>query len=156
MKATPVSPSIILLASISMYFIYVITSLILSSILGLLIFNVEFNGNIFVFLGTYMIVLISMFSIGMLVGGLAKDMKRALIIASLLYFGMLLFSGMTIPYNSMLTVMKKIVDFTPLTQGINMMQNAQLGFNVNYVSSFVLVMISIVCTTISIMKFKWE
>lgn len=156
MKATPVSPSIILLASISMYFIYVITSLILSSILGLLIFNVEFNGNIFVFLGTYMIVLISMFSIGMLVGGLAKDMKRALIIASLLYFGMLLFSGMTIPYNSMPTVIKKIVDFIPLTQGINMMQNAQLGFNVNYVSAFVLVMISIVCTTISIMKFKWE
>lgn len=50
--------------------------------------------------------MISMFSIGMMVGGIAKNAKVAGIIASVLYFPMLIFSGATLPYEVMPAAMQ--------------------------------------------------
>ena len=63
----------------------------------------------------------------MLVGGVAKDTKQASLLASILYFPMLVFSGMTLPLEIMPRTMQKIVSLFPLTQGITMMKNAFIG-----------------------------
>ena len=67
----------------------------------------------------------STLSIGMLVGGVAKDVKQAGVIASILYFPMLIFSGTTLPLEVMPPAMQKIVSFFPLTQGLTIRRTAQ-------------------------------
>ena len=71
--------------------------------------------------------MLSTLSVGMLVGGVAKDTKQASVIASVLYFPMLVFSGTTLPLEVMPRTMQKIVSLFPLTQGITMMKNAFIG-----------------------------
>ena len=53
--------------------------------------------------------LVSTLSIGMMVGGIAKNEKMASVIACLLYFPMLIFSGATLPFEVMPGMMQKIV-----------------------------------------------
>ena len=97
-------------------------------------------------------------SIGMLVGGTAKDVKQASVIASILYFPMLIFSGATLPIEVMPPVMQRLVSFFPLTQGITMMKNAFLGAGTQGVLLPVCVMLGLtaLCTVLSVRFFRWE
>lgn len=102
--------------------------------------------------------MLSMFSIGMMVGGIARDIKSASVIASLLYFPMLLFSGATLPYEVMPSSLQKVADLLPLTQGIKLIKASALGLPINDVVLPIILMIllSIICIGISIRFFKWE
>ena len=99
-----------------------------------------------------------MFSIGMMAGGVSKNPKTAGIIASLLYFPMLIFSGATLPYEVMPSTLQKIADIMPLTQGIKILKNASLGLasgNVMF-PVIIMILITLVCSIITINFFKWE
>ena len=95
---------------------------------------------------------------GMLVGGIAKNSKSASIIASVLYFPMLVFSGATLPYEVMPGAMQKIVNVLPLTQGIKILKAGVLGLPLEKVSVSILIMIAItvVCGGCAVKWFRWE
>lgn len=97
-------------------------------------------------------------SIGMLAGGVAKDTKQASVIASILYFPMLVFSGTTLPIEVMPGVMRKIVSVFPLTQGITMMKHTFLGISTGNVLLPVCVMLGVtaLCTILAVQFFRWE
>lgn len=101
---------------------------------------------------------ISMFSIGMMMGGIANNSKIAGVIASVLYFPMLIFSGATLPYEVMPGAMQRIVDVLPLTQGIKILKNAALGLPIDNVTGAVIIMllIAVICSIISVKFFRWE
>ncbi|MDU5106853.1 ABC transporter permease [Clostridium sp.] len=157
-KVTPVSPVMILAVQLVIYSLYSITSLILVYGVARLFFNYNFEGSWVLFLSSYLLVMISMFSIGLMVGGIAKDTKIAGVIASILYFPMLIFSGATLPYEIMPKFLQKIADILPLTQGIKLLKAASLGISVDnvMVPMIVMVAIAIICTGIAIRFFKWE
>lgn len=157
-KVTPTSPILILATQIAIYALYSIVSLILVYITVRLIFKCNIEGSFFIFIGSYLLVMVSMFSIGMMVGGIASDMKTASIIASILYFPMLIFSGATLPYEVMPEVLQKAADILPLTQGIKLLKAASLGLPINNVvlPIAIMVAIAVICSTISIKFFKWE
>ena len=92
-KVTPVSPSIILLVQVVIYTLYAVVSLILLYLAATIFFGYQLQGSLLHFLGGYILVILSMFSIGMMVGGIAPNIKIASVIASLLYFPMLIFPG---------------------------------------------------------------
>ena len=110
------------------------------------------------FLGGWLLVLISILSIGMLVGGIAKNSKQASVIASALYFPMLVFSGATLPYEVMPKGVQMVVDILPLTQGIKILKAAVLGISLGNVVIPVIVMVAIAvaCILAAIKFFKWE
>lgn len=94
----------------------------------------------------------------MMAGGVSKDSKTAGIIASLLYFPMLIFSGATLPYEVMPSTLQKIADIMPLTQGIKILKNASLGLasgNVMF-PVIIMILITLVCSIITINFIKWE
>lgn len=157
-KVTPVSPVMILAVQLVIYSLYSLTSLILVYGVVRLFFNYNFQGSWGLFLSSYLLVMLSMFSIGLMVGGVAKDTKIAGVIASILYFPMLIFSGATLPYEIMPKVLQKIADILPLTQGIKLLKAASLGISINDVTIPIIVMasIAIVCTLIAVKFFKWE
>lgn len=103
-------------------------------------------------------VLISILSIGMLVGGFAKNSKQASVIASVLYFPMLVFSGATLPYEIMPKGVQIIADIMPLTEGIKILKAAVLGTEISNVTVPIIIMLllAVVCIVGSVKLFKWE
>ena len=157
-QVTPVSPALLLVVQVTIYAIYSIASLILVYLTGKLFFKYKLQGSALSFLGAYFLVMLSMFSIGILVGGIAPNSKIAGAIASLLYFPMLIFSGATLPYEIMPPFLQKFADLMPLTQGIKLLKTASLGLQSdNILAPFLIMLITAVaCTAVSLRFFKWE
>lgn len=157
-RVTPIRPAFILWVEVSMYAVYALVSLLTLSAAAFFFFRVRIRGNIGLFSAGYFLVMISMFSIGVMVGGIAKDSKTAGIIASVLYFPMLIFSGATLPYEVMPPVLQKAADIMPLTQGIKILKNAVLGLPPDNVTGPLIAMLAVsaVCVIISVKKFRWE
>lgn len=156
-RVTPVGPVFVLGVELSMYIVYCAVSLATLAAAALL-WGVRLHGSLLAFLGSWALTMLSTLSIGMLVGGTAKDVKQASVIASILYFPMLIFSGTTLPIEVMPPVMQRLVSFFPLTQGITMMKNAFLGAGTGSTLLPVCVMLGLtaLCTVLSVRFFRWE
>ena len=156
-RVTPIRPIFVLGVELSMYIVYCIVSLATLSAAALL-WGVRLHGSLLAFLGSWALTMLSTLSVGMLVGGVAKDTKQASVIASILYFPMLVFSGTTLPIEVMPKAMQKIVSIFPLTQGLTMMKNTFLGIRTGGVLLPLGVMIGIaaLCTILAVRFFRWE
>ena len=150
-KVTPVSPAVILAVQVVIYMIYSVVSLILLYIVSALFFGFRMGGSI-------LLVMLSIFSIGMMVGGISPNSQTASVIASLLYFPMLIFSGATLPYEVMPGALQKIADILPLTQGIKLLKATSLGLPIEntFVPMIVMVVLAVICIGVSLCFFKWE
>lgn len=157
-KVTPISPVMILLVQVTIYILYSLVSLLLISIVATLFFEFQMIGSFWKFFLSFVLVMLSMFSIGMMVGGISPNTKIASTVASLLYFPMLIFSGATLPYEVMPASLQKIADLLPLTQGIKLLKGTSLNLPIENVMFPILLMmtISVVCMAIAIRFFKWE
>ncbi|MDD2217206.1 MAG: ABC transporter permease [Eubacteriales bacterium] len=157
-KVTPIGPFTILIAEVTIYFLYSLISLLTLFAVARVFFGFEMQGSLLQFILGWILVMVSMFSIGMMVGGIAKNTKVAGIIASILYFPMLIFSGATLPYEVMPITMQKFVDILPLTQGIKILKSATLDLPMNNVVLPIIVMvaIAIICSFVAIRFFRWE
>ena len=157
-RVTPVSPAMILLVQIVIYTLYAVASLLLLFITAKVFFGYQFHGSFFHFLLGYLLVMVSMFSIGVAVGGIAPNTKIAGMIASILYFPMLIFSGATLPYEVMPQVLQNVANILPLTQGIKLLKSASLGLveEAALAPAIVMVVLAILCGAVSIKFFKWE
>ena len=157
-KVTPVSPVMILTVQVVIYIIYSVASLALLYIVSTLFFGFHLLGSLPAFLGGYILVMLSIFSIGMMVGGISPSSQTASVIASLLYFPMLIFSGATLPYEVMPSALQKIADILPLTQGIKILKAASLGLPIEniFVSLIVMAVLAVICIGVSFRFFRWE
>lgn len=109
-KITPSSPVLLLSVQVAIYMIYSLIALVLIYLVSVLLFGMKLRGAFLPFMGAFFLVMISMFSIGMLVGGVSPNTKIASVLASLLYFPMLIFSGATLPYEVMPAVLQKLAE----------------------------------------------
>lgn len=157
-KVTPVSPAMLLSVQVVINFIYSAVSLVLVYLVSSLFYKFGIHGSLTGFLASYLLVVLSIYSIGIMVAAISPNMKTANLLCSVLYFPMLFFSGATLPYEIMPGVMQKISDFLPLTQGIKLLKGTSLGLPVDNVLVPVVAMaaIALVCIGISVKLFKWE
>ena len=156
-RVTPVSPVFLLGVELSMHIVYCTVSLLTLSVAALL-WGVRLHGSLFTFLVSWALTMLSTLSVGMLVGGVAKDTKQSSVIASILYFPMLVFSGTTLPIEVMPRAMQRIVSIFPLTQGLTMMKDSFLGSSTGSVMLPICVMagLTALCTILAIRFFRWE
>lgn len=157
-QVTPVSPVMILAVQVVIYAVYAVASLLLVWGTASLFFGYRFTGSLGMFLLAYLLTMGAIFSIGMMVGGIARDTKVAGVIASLLYFPMLIFSGATLPYEVMPAVLQRVAGTMPLTQGIKLMKASSLGLPLADVVFHVVVLLAVmvICTGVSLRFFRWE
>ncbi|WP_077612015.1 ABC transporter permease [Clostridium sp. Marseille-P2415] len=157
-QVTPVRPIMILAVHIAIYAFYSIASLTLIYGTAKAFFGYRMNGSLVSFLISFLFVMLSMFSIGVMVGGIAPNTKAASIAASLLYFPMLILSGATLPYEVMPAALKKASDVLPLTQGIKLLKAASLGLPMEHVAFSIMIMAAllVLCMGISLKFFRWE
>jgi ABC-2 type transport system permease protein len=157
-RVTPVSPGMLLFVQAVINFIYSVVSLLLVYIVSAVFFGFDAKGSLFGFIGSYLLVLASIYSIGMMISAISPDIKTANILCSVFYFPMIIFSGATLPYEVMPPAMQRAVDFMPLTQGIKLLKGASLGlpFDDIIIPVAAMAIISIICTAVSLKFFKWE
>ena len=157
-QVTPVSPAKLLLVEFLIYVIYCIVSMLTLLSTAMLFWKIKMHGSFLLFLGSWILTMVSTLSIGLLVGGTAKNTKSASVIACILYFPMLIFSGATLPFEVMPVAMQKIIGIFPLTQGIQLMKATFLGLPIRNVlfPTTVMSAITFICFGISIKCFKWE
>lgn len=157
-QVTPISPAKLLLVEFLIYVIYCIVSMLTLFLSAMLFWKIKIHGSFLLFLGSWLLTVVSTLSIGLLVGGIAKNMKSASVIACILYFPMLIFSGATFPFEVMPIIMQKIIGILPLTQGMQLMKAAFLGIPLENTLLPVIIMsaVTLICFGISIKCFKWE
>ena len=158
LRVTPAGPVFILGVELAMYYIvYCAVSLATLSVVAFL-WGVKLHGSFWAFLGSWALTMLSTLSIGMLVGGIAKNTKQASVIACILYFPMLVLSGTTLPIEVMPKAMQQVVSVFPLTQGLTMMKNMFLGIGANSILLSICVMLGVtsVCSVLSACFFRWE
>ncbi|MGN0561511.1 MAG: ABC transporter permease [Candidatus Fimenecus sp.] len=157
-QVTPVSPLQLLAVEFSIYVFYCLISMLTLIPAAMLIWKVKISGSWFKFLGSWLLTMVSTLSIGMMVGGIAKNSKSASVIACILYFPMLIFSGATLPFEVMPKVLQRIVSVFPITQGIQLMKSAFLGLPAQnvWIPVAIMIAVSVVCTGIAVKFFKWE
>lgn len=157
-KVTPTSPVLILMVQVAVNILYAVISLILVYGAANLFFGYQMAGSWLRFLGAYALVMLSIYSLGMMVGGIAPNTKAANLLCSVLYFPMLIFSGATLPYEVMPAALQKAADIMPLTQGIKLLKAASLDLPADSVFVPVIVMaaLAVICISVSIRFFRWE
>lgn len=126
-QVTPVSPLQILFAQGLIQLSSALVSFIGVTLVYHLFFDYELKGSWFVFLLTYIFVIIAMYSIGIFIGSVVPDQKSANVWSSITYFSMLLFSGATIPYEAMPRIFQWLMDIMPLSHGIHLLKQATIG-----------------------------
>lgn len=157
-QVTPVSPVMLLAVEFTIYVIYATVSMLTLLPVARLFWNVSIHGSWLAFLGSWLLTMVSTLSIGMMVGGIAKNEKTASVIACVLYFPMLIFSGATLPLEVMPEMMQNIIRVLPITQGIQLMKETSLGLPVGNVWLPIIVMgaVAVLCTGMAVKCFKWE
>ena len=157
-RVTPISPVMLLGVEFTIYVLYAAVSMALVFPMAAVFWGVRLPISPAAFLGSWLLTLVSTLSIGMMVGGIAKNEKMASVIACLLYFPMLIFSGATLPFEVMPEMMQKIVALFPLTQGIQLMKAAFLGIHMEsiWVPAAVMGIVTILCAGAAVKLFKWE
>ncbi len=155
---TPVSPVVLLLVQGVINMILSIVSAIFVYVAVKLFFGYEMRGSKTGFMLSYFLVMISMYSIGMLMASICKSIKIANVVCSIVYFPMLLLSGATIPYEVFPKALQYAANVLPLTQGIKLLKGYSLGLPQQSLLIPIVIMIvwSVVGITVSIKTFIWE
>ena len=157
-QVTPISPVMLLAVEFLIYVIYALVSLLTLILASMVFWGVRMDGSWVAFIGSWILTTVSTLSIGMMVGGIAKNAKTASVIACILYFPMLIFSGATLPFEVMPEIMQKVISVFPLTQGIQLLKATFLGLTVDQMELPIIVMVcvTLVCSGIAVKCFKWE
>ena len=157
-KVTPVSPSKIIFVQMVICFIISVLSALGVFLVCKLAFGYVMLGSLLNFILTFILVTISIYSIGGLIASLSPNIKIANLVTTLIYFPMLFLSGATVPYEVLPRGVQKISDIMPLTQGIKLLKGVSLGESIDNIMFplILMIVITIICIVISLKTFKWE
>ena len=155
---TPCSPLWILGSDMLCAGVTALLSAISVALVSVVFLRYEMQGNVLAFIGSWLLTLVSMFSIGLLMASLCRTIKLVNAVTSLVYFPMLFLSGATIPYELFPSGLQKVAGVLPLTQGIKLMKAVSMGVELENVWKIVVLLlgITLICTAISVKTFRWE
>lgn len=157
MYCSPCSPARLLACDTIASGVMAILSTLILTFAAVVIFEYRMEGNIFVYMGIWFLIMISMFSVGLMVASLCRSTKSMNVVTSLIYFPMLLFSGATIPAEVFPRGLRAIADVMPLGVGINLLKSVSMGcYDKIMIPVIILLSIAVICGTVAIKTFRWE
>lgn len=156
--ATPIRPFMILSVQVV---IGMLTSFFLAALVTVLAvfgFGYRMEGDPFLFIGAFLLVMLSMYSIGMILASLCKTVKIANVVTTFVYFPMLFLSGATIPFELFPDTVQKVCNVLPLTHGIKLLKAVSLNMwsQEIWISVALLIVFAVVGCILSVVSFKWD
>lgn len=157
-KVTPVSPAMLLVIQVMISFLIAVVSAILTSLVSVVVFGYTMPGSLPKFVLSFLLLAVTIYSLGMLISSLAPNIKVANLACTLLYFPMLFLSGATVPFEIMPKVLQNISSIFPMTQGIKLLKNTSLGLSSGdmHIQIIIMAVVSVICIALSIKFFKWD
>lgn len=155
---TPASPVHLIATQVLIAMITAIISAGLVAFVAVFFLDYHMQGSWGLLIASYFLVMISMYSLGLLIASLCKNIKIANLICSLVYFPMLFLSGAVIPFELFPNGMQRIANILPLTQGVQLLKSVSLNQSVGN-PQFVLVLligITILGFGLAAKLFRWE
>lgn len=156
--ATPIRPFMILSVQVVIGMLTSFFSAALVTILAVFGFGYRMEGDPFLFIGAFLLVMLSMYSIGMILASLCKTVKIANVVTTFVYFPMLFLSGATIPFELFPDTVQKVCNVLPLTHGIKLLKAVSLNMwsQEIWISVALLIIFAVVGCIISVVSFKWD
>lgn len=156
--ATPIRPFMILSVQVVIGMLTSFFSAALVSLLAIFGFGYRMEGNPILFIGAFLLVMLSMYSIGMILASLCKTVKIANVVTTFDYFPMLFLSGATIPFELFPDTVQKVCNVLPLTHGIKLLKAVSLNMwsQEIWISVALLIVFTVVGCIISVVSFKWD
>lgn len=158
LRTTPVSAIVVLLAQVTVVFTMTALGTLLLIIAGYLVYHVRFSGNMLSMLFGFIFSSLSFFGLGFILAGIMPNARVAQIIANVLVYPMLIFSGATWPSELMPSSIQKISAFIPLTYVVNLLKGLWFGdsWGLHITDLLVLVVMLVGGVLLSIKLFRWE
>lgn len=158
LQVTPVHPGLLLSVQFTVQTLMAVLSAGLVTGTAMVFFKLDLAGMPSSIAAAYLIVLVSIFSIGLVIASTARDIKRAGILCSIVYFPMLLFSGTTIPFHIFPQPVQLAAQVLPLRQGIILLNGISNGhgFTAFLPQMSILAAISVIAITVSVRTFRWD
>lgn len=155
---TPCSPVWILGSDVLCGAVTALLSAVSVALVSFIFLGYRMRRNAGIFIGTWLLTLAAMFSIGLLMASLCRTVKSVNAVTTLVYFPMLFLSGATIPYELFPEGLQKVANILPLTQGIKLMKAVSMGMKPDSVGKMaaLLVSITVICGILSVKTFRWE
>lgn len=154
---TPVSPTMLLWVHAVINMLLSMVSALLIYVVAKVFFGYEMIGSKLMFIGSYLLVMVSMYSLGLLIASLCRTVKTANVVCSIVYFPMLFLSGATIPFEIFPQQLQVVASLLPLTQGIKLMKSTSLGLETSLLIPLIVLVGSLIIGIILSMRFfRWE
>lgn len=155
-SVTPMSPLLILLAQFVINLFIALLSLLVVYLIMTIGFDFNFKGSVSMFLLSFTLITFAIYGFGMMIASVAPNLKTANFLCTLVYFPIIFLSGTVIPYDVMPRFLQVIMNFSPLKQGIDLLNNYALCIKTDTLLPILcLSFIGILCSLISVKTFKW-
>jgi ABC-2 type transport system permease protein len=158
LRTTPVSPLVVMAAQVAVVFTMTALGVLLLVTAAQLVYHVRFEGNAFSMLGGFVLGSLSFFGIGFILAGMLPTARTAQVVAMVLVYPMLIFSGAAWPRELMPATVQKISAFMPLTYVVNLLRGlwAGQGWGDHLLDVGVLIGMLMVGIIVSAKTFRWE
>ena len=158
LRTTPVSPLMIMAAQVIVVFVMTGLGVLLLMAAARLVYHVRFAGNALSLGAGFTFCSVSFFGIGFILAGTMPTARTAQIVAMVLMYPMLIFSGAGWPRELMPATILKISSFLPLTYVAYLLHGLWVGesWGQHPLDIGVLVVMLIAGTLISEKTFRWE
>lgn len=125
--ATPVGKGFIIWIQIAVNVMMTIAGFIVLLLVGNILYDVTFNGNLFAISFAMLLSIATIFSIGFFFTAIARDSKMTNLLCYLSYFIMLFLSGATMPKEMFPDTLLTVSKFLPLTYVVDLLQGVFTG-----------------------------
>lgn len=157
-KATPLRPLAYIVSDVVVNFAMTLLGIALLVLVGKVVYNVRFEGNIFSVLAAVSLGAFAFFAIGYVIAGLSPTARVAQIIGMVLLYPMMFLSGASMPLEILSPAIRNISRFLPLTHVVTLVRGLWAGDSWGQHGTEVAVLLGvlIVGTLISARTFRWE
>lgn len=156
LRTTPVHPARLLTAQLAVHLGVAIVAAVITILVAVLVFDVPFPESPVWFAVSFLLAAASIFSIGLLVGALARTTVTAQAIGMAIYFPMLFFAGVWIPRAVMSDGLLTVSDLTPLGSAVQALEDSWFGLTPSAINLVVMLVYTLVIGFIAVRVFRWE
>lgn len=158
LRATPVSPLVVLTAQLLVVFAMTSLGMGLLVAAGKLVYHMRFEGNALSVLAGFTLSSLSFFALGFILAGLMPTARTAQVVGMVLLYPMLFLSGAGFPRELLPEAIKKVSTFLPLTYVVDLLRGLWIGETWGQHLTSVLVLAGILLggVLLAARVFRWE
>lgn len=156
MATTPMRPQGVLFAQILVQLGGVAVGGAFALLIASVVFGTPMPQNPLLAVVVFLLAVAAMFSIGVLIGGLASKGSTASGLGMLIYFPMLFMAGLWTPGPLMPDAVERIATFTPLGAASQAMNDAWFGLGMPWLQLVVMAVWAVAMFVIAARTFTWE